>query len=77
MMQDTVLNLCKSSVYEFIEYMKDFIPEETLITSAAQVQNKFEKKKRFGQESDDDSEESDGDLAMGEDELPWALEIKR
>lgn len=34
MMQDTVLNLCKVSVYEFIEYMKDFIPEDTVITSA-------------------------------------------
>ena len=48
MMQDTVLNLCKSSVYEFIVYMKDFIPEETLITSASAVENKFESKKRFG-----------------------------
>ena len=77
MMQDTVLNLCKVSVYEFIDYMKDFIPDETLITSASAVQNKFRIKQRLGHESDEESEESDGDLPMGEDELPWALEIKR
>ena len=77
MMQDTVLNLCKASVYEFIEYMKDFIPEETLIHTAAHVENKFEKKLRFGQESEDESEESDGDLKIDEDELPWAKECKK
>lgn len=76
MMQDTVLNLCKASVYEFIEYMKDFIPEETLIKTAAHVENKFDKKLRFGQESEDESEESDGDLNIDEDELPWAKECK-
>ena len=78
MMQDTVLNLCKASVYEFVEYMKDFIPDQTLITSAAQVENRFPKKKRAGDDSDDDdSDESDGDLPIGEDELDWAKEIKR
>lgn len=79
MMQDTVLNLCKASVYEFVEYMKDFIPDETLITSASAVENKFPKKKRSGDdsESDMDSEESDGDLPIDEEELPWAKEIKK
>ena len=77
MMQDTVLNLCKASVYEFVEYMKDFIPDETNIYHAAQVENKFPKKKRFGQESEDESEESDGDLPITEADLPWAQEIKK
>ena len=44
MMQDTVLNLCKYSVYEFVDYMKSFIPDETLITSASIVTNKFPKR---------------------------------
>jgi dynein heavy chain len=78
MMQDTVLNLCKNSVYEFVDYMKDFIPDETLITSAAQVENKFPKKKRAGDDSDEtDEDESDGDLPIAEDELEWAKAIKR
>ena len=72
-----MLNLCKASVYEFVEYMKDFIPNETNIFHAAQVENKFPKKKRFGQESDDESEESDGDLPITEADLPWAQEIKK
>jgi len=77
MMQDTVLNLAKVSVSEFVEYMNDFIPEETLIISAAEVQNKFQKKRRFGDDSDwDDSEESDGDLPIEDGELPWAKELK-
>lgn len=79
MMQDTVLNLCKASVFEFVEYMKDFIPDETLITSASAVENKFPKKKRAGDGSDSENEEeeSDGDLAIDDDELPWAKEIKK
>lgn len=79
MMQDTVLNLCKVSVFEFVEYMKDFIPDETLITSASIVQNKFPKKKRSDDDSDEDEdeEESDGDLAIDDNELPWAKEIKK
>ena len=78
MMQDTVLNLCKASVYEFVDYMKDFIPDETLITSASVVQNNFPKKvKAEGEDEDDESEESDGDIPIGEDDLPWAQEIKR
>ena len=59
--------------------MKDFIPDETLITSASQVENKFPKKKRTGDDSDSDfdEDESDGDLPIEEDELPWAKEIKK
>ena len=72
------MNLCKASVYEFVEYMKDFIPDETLITSASVVQNNFPKKvKAEGEDEDDESEESDGDIPIGEDDLPWAQEIKR
>lgn len=79
MMQDTVLNLCKASVYEFVDYMKDFIPDETHIISASEVKNNFPKKKKADDESEEDeeSEESDGDLLISEDELAWAKEIKK
>ena len=58
--------------------MKDFIPDESHIVSASEVTNIFPKKKRTDEESegDDDSEESDGELQISEDELAWAKEIK-
>lgn len=43
MMQDTVLTICKESVKEFVEFMLAFIPEATMITSTAEVQNRFKK----------------------------------
>jgi len=55
MMQDTVLNLCKESVDEFVTFMLSFVPEETRISSAAIVVNKFDKSKlNTEEESDDD-----------------------
>lgn len=43
MMQDTVLSICKESVREFVEFMLQFIPEGTTITSTAEVKNHFPK----------------------------------
>jgi hypothetical protein len=57
MMQDTVLNICKDSVNQFVEFMLDFIPEETLITNTATVKNRFKYK-----HADSTEDESDGDL---------------
>ena len=63
MMQDTVLNMCKNSVHEFVEFMLHFIPDETFISSAAVVTNKF---KRFeGMEID----EEDDNIPIGDDDL--------
>jgi len=45
MMQDTVLNLCKDSVKEFVNYLLDFIPDSTVITSTANVKNTYNKRK--------------------------------
>lgn len=56
-MQDTVLNICKDSVNQFVEFMLDFIPEETLITNTATVKNRFKYK-----HADSTEDESDGDL---------------
>ena len=37
MMQDTVLNLCKDSVNEFVAFILDYIPLETKIHNTATV----------------------------------------
>lgn len=44
MMQDTVLNLCKDSVNEFVTFMLSYIPDSTTIHSTAKVVNEFKKK---------------------------------
>ena len=41
MVQDTVLNLCKDSVNEFVEFILDYIPLETKIINTATVKNSF------------------------------------
>lgn len=64
MMQDTVLNICKDSVNQFVEFMLDFIPEETLITNTATVKNRFKYK-----HADSTEDESDGDLQINDDDL--------
>lgn len=51
MMQDTVLNMCKESVHEFVDYMLGYIPESTTITSTSEVVNVF---KAIKHESDDE-----------------------
>ena len=70
MMQDTVLNLCKNSVHEFVDFMLNFIPDETIIKSAAVVQNKF---KRLEGALDD---QSDDDLKCADDDLEGVKETK-
>jgi hypothetical protein len=52
-MQDTVLNLCKDSVREFVQFMLSYIPESTTISSTAIVYNTFIKTK-----AEDPEEES-------------------
>ena len=70
MMQDTVLNLCKESVDEFVTFMLSFVPEETRISSAAIVVNKFDKSKL------NTEEESDDDLKIEGSELEGVKETK-
>ena len=72
MMQDTVLNLCKRSVAEFVDFMISFIPDETLITNTAHVQNKFNNRKTAMHD-----EESDGDLIINDDDLEGVKVTKR
>ena len=55
MMQDTVLNLCKTSVYEFLAWMLSFIPEKTEIETTATVRNTFPKR----QDQDENAESSE------------------
>jgi len=62
MMQDTVLNLCKNSVHEFLAFILDYIPDETLITNTANVKNVFKNRKLEKEESDDDIPIHDSDL---------------
>jgi dynein heavy chain len=70
MMQDTVLNLCKDSVAKFVQWMINFIPDETLITNSATVKNVYKNKKVREDESDDE-------LAIRDDDLESVKETKR
>lgn len=71
MMQDTVLNLSKKSVDEFVTFIMSYIPDETFITNTAKVENKFHDRKV---EIADD--ESDGDIKISENELIGCKETK-
>ena len=72
MMQDTVLNLCKNSVHEFVDFMLNFIPDETIIKSAGVVQNKFKRLEgALDEESDDDLKCADDDLAGVKETKEW------
>ena len=72
MMQDTVLNLCKNSVHEFVDFMLNFIPDETVIKSAGVVQNKFKRLEgALDEESDDDLKCADDDLAGVKETKEW------
>ena len=80
MMQDTVLNLCKDSVKEFVEYMLSFIPESTEIKSTAVVHNTFPKKEIADKDpaaADSEEEEEASILLPQEDDLPGVAESKR
>jgi hypothetical protein len=66
MMQDTVLNMCKSSVTEFKDFILKFIPDETIITSTASVTNIFPPRKA------DEIEDEDDTIVIDCDDLPEA-----
>lgn len=50
-MQDTVLNLCKSSVYDFVDFILSYIPESTTILTTADVRNNFKKEPSDAEET--------------------------
>ena len=52
MMQDTVLTLCKKSVYEFVSFMTAFCPIKTEIVNTKEVKNYFNKKILTEEDSD-------------------------
>lgn len=70
MMQDTVLNMCKTSVHEFVDYILLFIPDETYISSAAVVTNKFKRLEGMEMNVEDD------DIPLREDDLEGVKETK-
>jgi dynein heavy chain len=53
MMQDTVLNLCKDSVKEFVNYLLNFIPDSTIIQSTSKVRNTYNNRKIIEDEEED------------------------
>ena len=70
MMQDTVLNLCKDSVAEFVAFIKSYVPEKTVIHNTAQIDN------FFTDEGEKEEFEEDETLIIREDDLPEAKVIK-
>ena len=66
MMQDTVLNLCKDSVAEFVKFMLAYIPEKTEIFSTAEVKN------IYNREILQEDEESEN-LMPRENDLPGTV----
>jgi dynein heavy chain, axonemal len=73
MMQDTVLNLCKNSVEEFVAYMLDYIPDQTEIISASDVKNRFKRLENV--QTDEDEENTD--LVINEDDPEGVKETKK
>ena len=67
MMQDTVLNLCKNSVEEFVIYMLNFIPDQTEITSAGVVNNRYLSLEQKSMEADF---EEDYNIKINADDSP-------
>ena len=67
MMQDTVLVLCKNSVYEFEKFVLKFIPLSTEITSSSEVVNVFEhpEKEAEGEAEGEAKEEKDDESEDG------------
>lgn len=72
MMQDTVLNLCKDSVKEFVNYLLDFIPDSTIIQSTSKVRNTYNKRKMIEEE-----EESPLPNQPHQDDIPGVVETKK
>jgi len=81
MMQDTVLNLCKDSVSEFVAFMLNYIPDHTEIISTASVINTFPKREGESEEPESEEEESphllpkDDDLAEVAQTKKWLAEM--
>lgn len=59
MMQDTVLTISHESVEAFHDYVLSFIPEETIITDTANVENKFKEKPKEEKEGSESELEED------------------
>lgn len=72
MMQDTVLNLCKDSVREFVDYILSYIPDQTIIETTGKVKNTFSNRKVVQEDEDDIS----GNQPR-EDDLPGVSETKK
>lgn len=71
MMQDTVLNLCKDSVHEFVDFMLAYIPESTKIVSTAVVHNTFAIKGE-----PEEPEEESPNLLPRADDIPEVVQTK-
>lgn len=77
MMQDTVLNLCKDSVHEFVESMLSYIPDSTEIISTAVVHNTFPKRALKEGEQEESEEEESAHLKPREDDLEEVVNTKK
>ena len=73
MMQDTVLNLCKDSVKEFVNYLLNFIPDSTIIQSTSKVRNTYNNRKII----EDEEEDSPLPNQPNPDDLPGIVETKK
>lgn len=74
MMQDTVLNLCKDSVHEFVDFMLAYIPDTTVIVSTAVVHNTFAKR---NDEVAEEPEEESPNLLPRPDDIPEVIATKK
>lgn len=74
MMQDTVLNLCKDSVHEFVTYILSYIPDATEIVSTSVVHNTFPKRENEEEESE---EEESANLLPRADDIPEVVQTKK
>lgn len=75
MMQDTVLNICKDSVKEFVEFITSYCPLKTEINNTHDVKNYFNKKLLTPEDSDYEEEPfkdmPEGDLDEVQKTLKW------
>lgn len=72
-----MLNLCKTSVYEFLHWMLSFIPDSTEIETTAIVRNTFPKHQE-SEENGESSEEEEFELLQPkEDDLTQVKQTKQ
>lgn len=74
MMQDTVLNLCKDSVQEFVSFMLSYIPDSTEIISTAIVHNTYPKREN---EEEEEEEEESANLLPKTDDIAEVVATKK